>query len=218
MEAPLLRADDAAFGYAGRSVVSDVDLQIRGGEFVALLGPNGSGKTTLLRGLLGFVPLLAGRIERRPGLRIGYVPQRETLDPLYPLSAEDVVLLATYGDTPPWRLIGRSQRARASAALDAARATPLARKRYGELSGGQRQRVLIARALAVQPDLLVLDEPTAGVDPETAEGILVMLDDLRRARGLGIWMVSHHVAPLRARVDRIATVEDGRLCFEDVTR
>ena len=218
MEEPLLRAADAAFGYAGRSVVADVDLQVRAGEFVALLGPNGSGKTTLLRGLLGFVPLLAGRIERRPGLRIGYVPQRETLDPLYPLSSQDVVLLATYGDTPPWRRMGRSQRARAAAALEAARATALAHKRYGELSGGQRQRVLIARALAVQPELLLLDEPTAGVDPETAEGILAMLDELRRARGLGIWMVSHHVAPLRARVDRIATVEDGRLCFEEVTR
>ncbi len=214
----LLRAEGAAFGYDGRSVVSDLDVELRAGEFVALLGPNGSGKTTLLRGLLGFVPLLAGRIERRPGLRIGYVPQRETLDPLYPLSSRDVVLLATYGDTPPWRRTGRTQRARAAAALEAAHAMPLARKRYGELSGGQRQRVLIARALAVEPELLILDEPTAGVDPETAEGILAMLGELRRARGLGIWMVSHHVGPLRARVDRIATVEDGRLCFEDPTR
>jgi len=112
----------------------------------------------------------------------------------------------------------RKDKRAAEQALDEVGLAAEARRPFSKLSGGQRQRVLIARALAVQPDLLVLDEPTAGVDPETAEGILVMLDDLRRARGLGIWMVSHHVAPLRARVDRIATVEDGRLCFEDVTR
>jgi zinc/manganese transport system ATP-binding protein len=185
---------------------------------VALVGPNGSGKTTLLRGLLGFVPLLGGRVERRPGLRVGYVPQREGLDPLYPLSAFDVALLGTYGDTRPWRRSGAGERARAEEALKVCHANQLARRRYADLSGGQRQRVLIARALAVQPDLLLLDEPTAGVDSETSESIVATLDDLRRAHKLAVWMVSHDLEPLRLRVDRLARVERGRLRIEAASR
>jgi len=214
----LLWTKSASFGYSGRTVVEDVTLEMEDGEFVALVGPNGSGKTTLLRGLLGFVPLLRGRLERRPGLRVGYVPQRENLDPLYPLSALDVTLLGTYGDTRPWRRTGASARARAVAALGVCHADQLARCRYADLSGGQRQRVLIGRALAVQPDLLLLDEPTAGVDSETSESIVATLDELRRARKLAIWMVSHDLEPLRLRVDRLARVERGRLQIEAASR
>jgi zinc/manganese transport system ATP-binding protein len=214
----LLETRSACFGYSGRAVVEDATLEIQAGDFVALVGPNGSGKTTLLRGLLGFVPLLGGRVERRPGLRVGYVPQREGLDPLYPLSALDVTLLGTYGDTRPWRRSGAGERARAEAALTVCHASQLARRRYADLSGGQRQRVLIARALAVQPDLLLLDEPTAGVDSETSESIVATLDDLRRAHRLAIWMVSHDLEPLRLRVDRLARVDRGRLHIEGALR
>ena len=214
MSGALLQTKSASFGYSGRTVVQDVTLEVQPGEFVALVGPNGSGKTTLLRGLLGFVPLLAGRIDRRPGLRVGYVPQREGLDPLYPLSALDVALLGTFGDVKPWRRSGAAGIARAEAALRVCRADPLARRRFADLSGGQRQRVLIARALAVEPDLLLLDEPTAGVDAETSESIVATLDELRRTHKLAIWMVSHDLEPLRLRVDQLAKVERGRLQIE----
>jgi len=214
----LLQTKSASFGYSGRKVVEEVTLEVQAGEFVALVGPNGSGKTTLLRGLLGFVPLLGGRVERRPGLRIGYVPQREGLDPLYPLSALDVTLLGTYGDARPWRRSGPGERGRAEAALKVCHADQLAQRRYADLSGGQRQRVLIARALAVEPDLLLLDEPTAGIDFETSESIVTTLDGLRRAHKLAIWMVSHDLEPLRLRVDRLARVERGRLRIEPTLR
>jgi ABC-type Mn2+/Zn2+ transport system ATPase subunit len=211
----MLTVVDADFGYEGRPVVRGASLVVRPRELVVLLGANGSGKTTLLRGLLGLLPPLAGRVERRPGLRSGYVPQRETLDPLYPLSAFDVARLGTWRDLPFWRPGGARERARAREALEACRAAELAAKRYATLSGGQRQRVLLARALATDPDLLLLDEPTAGIDPEAERAILDLLHELRRTRGLSIWMVSHHVDRVAGRADRTAVVSDGRVGLEE---
>ncbi len=213
-ESALLRSEAASFGVGARSVVSELSFEIRPGDWVALVGPNGSGKTTLLRGLLGLVPPRDGKVLRRPGLRLGYVPQRETLDPLYPLSAFDVALLGTYGDVRPWRRLGPRERDLARTALDDCRALPLARRRYGELSGGERQRVLLARALASQPELLLLDEPTAGVDPAAELAIFEALDRLRERRPVAIWIVTHQVEALRGRAERIASICDGRLRLE----
>jgi ABC-type Mn2+/Zn2+ transport system ATPase subunit len=214
MPGPLLSVEAADFGYAGRAVVHRASLAVRPQEFAIIVGSNGSGKTTLLRGMLGFLAPLSGRVARRPGLRIGYVPQRETLDPLYPLSGFDVALLGAWRDLPFWRFSGARERARARDALAACRATGFADKRYAELSGGQRQRVLLARALATQPELLLLDEPTAGVDPEAERGILDLLRELCRERGLAIWMVTHHVHAIGGRSDRIVSVSDGRVACE----
>jgi ABC-type Mn2+/Zn2+ transport system ATPase subunit len=181
------------------------------GEFVALIGANGSGKTTLVRGMLGLLPPIAGRVERSPQLRLGYVPQRETLDPLYPLSGFDVVLLGACADLPFYRRAGEAVRAAARVAISAVRAESFARRRYGLLSGGQRQRILIARALATRPNLLLLDEPTAGVDPETEAAIVEVLHTLRTQERLAIWMVTHQLHAVVGRVDRMLTLEEGRL-------
>lgn len=210
-ESPLLRLVDADFGYAGRPVVRGASLEAVTGEFVALAGANGSGKTTLLRGLLGLLPPLRGRIVRGPDLRLGYVPQRETLDALYPLSGFDVALLGATADLPFWRPAGARERARCREALDATRASGFAGRRYGELSGGQRQRILIARALATRPTLLLLDEPTAGVDPDTEAAIVEVLHTLRRQHRIAIWMVTHQLHALLGRVDRTLELEEGRL-------
>jgi ABC-type Mn2+/Zn2+ transport system ATPase subunit len=207
----LLQVEAADFGHDTRSVVRDVHLEIRSGDYVALVGANGAGKTTLLRGLLGLAPPLTGRVVRKEGLRLGYTPQRETLDPLFPLSAFGVALLGTYGDVPSYKPLGAHERARARDALEACRALSFARQRYGELSGGQRQRVLLARALASNPELLLLDEPTAGIDPEAQELILETLSEVRRHRDLAIWIVTHQLESVRGRVDRIAVLADGKL-------
>jgi ABC-type Mn2+/Zn2+ transport system ATPase subunit len=192
-------------------IVHGICLEVVPGEFVALVGANGSGKTTLVRGLLGLLPPLAGRVERAPRLRLGYVPQRESLDPLYPLSGFDVALLGACRDLPFWRPAGAAERARCRSALEAARAVGFAGRRYGQLSGGQRQRILIARALATLPSLLLLDEPTAGVDPETETAILEVLGDLRRQHRLAVWMVTHQLHAVAGRVDRMLELRDGRL-------
>jgi zinc/manganese transport system ATP-binding protein len=210
----LLRLSDADFGYAREAIVHGVSLDVRAGEFVALLGANGSGKTTLVRGLLGLLAPLAGRVERRDGLRIGYVPQRETLDPLYPLSGFDVALLGACRDLTFWRPAGAAERDATRAALDATRAQAFAKKRYGELSGGQRQRILIARALATRPSLLLLDEPTAGVDPETEAAIVDVLEALRREHRIAVWMVTHQLGAVAGRCDRTLVLEAGKLTQE----
>jgi ABC-type Mn2+/Zn2+ transport system ATPase subunit len=208
---PLLRLVDVDFGYAGRAIVHDISLDVVPGEFVALVGANGSGKSTLSRGLIGLLSPLAGRLERRADLRLGYVPQRESLDPLFPLSGHDVTMLGACCDLPFWRLAGAQDRARAHAALEATRAHAFANRRYGELSGGQRQRILIARALATQPSFLLLDEPTAGVDPETEAAIIEVLHDLRHRHDMAIWMVTHQLQAVVGRVDRMLELRDGRL-------
>jgi ABC-type Mn2+/Zn2+ transport system ATPase subunit len=205
----LVRVDSADFGYEGRPVLRGVSLAVRPGELVGVLGSNGSGKTTLLRGLLGLIPPLAGSVTRAPDLRIGYVPQRETLDPLFPLSAFDVALMGTYAERPPWRPLGSGLRRRALAALAACRADDLARRRFAELSGGQRQRVLLARALVSEPQALVLDEPTAGVDAATEQAILEALGELRSARGIAVWIVSHHAHALSGKLDLVVRAADG---------
>ncbi|HTO55081.1 MAG TPA: ABC transporter ATP-binding protein [Myxococcota bacterium] len=205
----LIRVEDASLGYPGRVVLRKVSLALRAPEFVAVLGANGSGKTTLLRSLLGFLPPLAGRVERAPQLRLGYVPQRETLDDLYPLTGRDVALMGTYGDVPFWGRVGKRERDRMRAALAACGATEFARRRYSELSGGQRQRVLISRALASDPQVLLLDEPTAGVDREAEQAILGVLARLRREHALAVWIVTHHAEAVRGAVDRVVHVDAG---------
>jgi ABC-type Mn2+/Zn2+ transport system ATPase subunit len=181
---------------------------------VSLVGANGSGKTTLVRGLLGLLAPLAGRVERRPDLRIGYVPQRETLDSLYPLSGFDVTLLGACRDLPFWRPAGAVQRQATREALDAVHALAFAHQRYGQLSGGQRQRILIARSLATRPALLLLDEPTAGIDPATEAAIIETLEMLRRDHQLAVWMVTHHLHAVRGRVDRTLELEAGQIARE----
>jgi ABC-type Mn2+/Zn2+ transport system ATPase subunit len=140
-----IAVSDADLGYLGQPVLRGVSLELRPGEFVAVLGPNGAGKTTLLRSLLGFLPPLAGRIERAASLRIGYVPQRETLDARYPLSGADVAMFGTYGDLPFWRRTTPRLRERGRAAL-AAWAASSSHSDATRSSRAGRQRILIARS------------------------------------------------------------------------
>jgi ABC-type Mn2+/Zn2+ transport system ATPase subunit len=209
--APLLALENADFGYEGRAVVRGASLVVRPAEFVVVLGANGSGKSTLLRGMLGRLAPLAGRVVRRDGLRVGSVPQRETLDPHYPLSGRDVVMLGATRELRPWQIARRAERGRARDALASCDALAFAKHRFATLSGGQRQRILLARALATQPDWLVLDEPTAGVDPTAERAILDLLGNLAREHRRSIWMVTHHVGAIAGRCDRRIRVEDGHV-------
>ena len=214
MAGPLLRLQDASFGYENRPILEHVDLELRRGEFIALLGPNGAGKTTLLRGIVGLIPPLAGTLSYgfdRATSPLGYVPQRDALDPTFPLTAREVVLMGTYARLPPLRRVGRAERLLASQCLELVGLGDGAEQRFASLSGGQKQRVLIARALAAKPQLLLLDEPTAGVDVSATTTIMEVPARLNRDDGLTVLLVTHQVRMLRGLANAVFWVQEGRV-------
>jgi manganese/iron transport system ATP-binding protein len=206
----LLKMRGAAFGYGRRVVVSDVDLEVAAGDVLGIVGPNGAGKTTLIRGMLGLIPALAGRVERAER-SIGYVPQRARLDALFPLRVEEVVHQGAYGRLHGWRRLQRADRDEALACLQRVGLVARAKEPFASLSGGQRQRVLIARALLARPRLLLLDEPTSGVDSGAQARVLELLERLTRDEGLAVLLVSHQIAMLRDAVDEVLWVAGGRV-------
>lgn len=213
MRSVLLILRDVSLGYDGRPVLEHVSLPIERGEFLALLGPNGAGKTTLLRGILGLIPMLAGQIEYgfdRLMNPPGYVPQRDTLDPIFPLTVLEVILMGTYARLAPLRLVRQQHRHIAARCLEQVGLADLADRPFWTLSGGQKQRVLIARALAVEPEILMLDEPTSGVDPGAAAAIMDVIARLNHDQGLTVVLVSHHLRLVRSLVRSVIWVEEGR--------
>ena len=206
----LLKLEQAGFGYGSKMVVSGVDLTVDAGDFLGIVGPNGAGKTTLFRGLLGLLQPQCGRIERAPGA-IGYVPQRENLDPIYPVSVAEVVHMGAYGRLRGLRGFPRVDRERAAQLLVRVGLADKGSAAFASLSGGQRQRVLIARALMKNPQLLLLDEPTSGVDRGAQQKILELLHDLHAREHIAVLLVSHQVSMLRSAVEEVLWVSDGRV-------
>jgi ABC-type Mn2+/Zn2+ transport system ATPase subunit len=203
---PLVTFDHATLGYGRRVVLRDLSFTINEGDFLGLVGPNGSGKTTVLRALLGTHPPLSGTVVRAPGLRFGYVPQRDQVDYDYPLTALDVVLMGRYDRIGLGRRPTSEDRARAMQALEQVGIPELAGQHLRNLSGGQRQRTLIARALVGEPNVLVLDEPTNGMDLVSTTQILGLVRDLHERSGLTVLMVSHALNEVANYVERIALV------------
>ncbi len=206
----LLHVEQAAFGYAGRSVLAGVDLEVCAGDFLGIVGPNGGGKTTLFRGLLGLVPPQRGAVERRSA-RIGYVPQRESLDSIFPLRVADVVRMGAYGDLRGLRFPTSAQCAAAERAIERVGLTEKSAAPFAGLSGGQRQRALLARALLGEPNVLLLDEPTSGVDRPAQRRILDLLVELNVRDGVAILLVSHQIGLLREAAREVLWVAEGRV-------
>jgi manganese/iron transport system ATP-binding protein len=185
-----------AYGRATETALEGVSVRLEPGGSLGLLGPNGAGKSTLLKAVLGLVPVVGGRIlvlgrdpvSARP--HVAYVPQADTLDSEFPVSAEQVVLMGRYRRIGWLRRPGRADRRAARAALEQVGLADLADARFGVLSGGQRQRVLLARAIAQEARLLLLDEPFNGVDATSQHALLGALDDLR-AHGAAVVLSTH---------------------------
>lgn len=194
-------------------MLAGIELSIPAKSFVGILGHNGSGKTTLLKTVLGLVGCLKGRIVRHGSPSFGYVPQKESLDPSFPVTAYDV---AAMGRDRKFDLFARLRLQRdplVERCLASCGVSALAAEPYGDLSGGQRQRVLIARALAAEPDVLALDEPLAGVDVTTQRSLIKLLGELKAERQLTVLMVSHGVRAVRELFTHAAWCEDGRVVF-----
>lgn len=213
MRDPLVQLRSVSLGYGGSAVLRDLTFAVYRGDFLAFVGPNGSGKTTLLRALTGTLPPLSGEILRPAGpLACSYVPQERELDPAFPLSALDVVLLGRVGRVGPGRRPGRRDREISAHALARVGVASLTKAPFQELSGGQKQRVLIARALAAEPDLLVLDEPTSGMDLRAERELMDFVSSLH-AQSLTIVMASHNLHAVANYAKRIAIVDQERSVF-----
>ncbi|MBA3654742.1 MAG: metal ABC transporter ATP-binding protein [Actinobacteria bacterium] len=217
----VISADAVCFSYANTPVLDCVSFELRRGEFTALVGPNGSGKSTLIRILLGLLPPAAGRVTvlgRSPESlaerwRIGYVPQRPTVAELLPATVQDVVDAGRLARRGWWRRPGPDDRVATDTALDAVGLTAMRHRRLAELSGGQQQRAYIAKALASEPELLVLDEPTAGIDADSQRRFRDALV-ASRARGATVLLVSHELSAVADDLDRVLMLRHGKVGFD----
>lgn len=217
---PLFHTEHLSVRYGGQAALSEASVALDAGEFVALIGPNGAGKSTLLKTVLGLVPPSSGVVCFRPDLAqrprdaIAYVPQQQSLDWHFPVTAWDVAMMGRTARVGWLKWPGRRDRELVRAALEQTGALALARRPIAELSGGQKQRVLLARMLAREADILLLDEPLTGVDATTGERVMALLRDQARA-GRGVLMVTHDLEAARAWCDRLilinrAVVAQGR--------
>jgi len=216
---PAGRTDDvlalrrAAFGYRGRPVLTGVDLVVSPAEVVAVRGPNGAGKSTLVRGLLGLSEVLAGEVALfgeprgrfRDWHRVGYVPQRHSVVGSVPVTVRELVSSGRVNRVRSWRRFGEADRCAVDCALEGVGLAGFDRRPLAELSGGQQRRALVARALAGDPELLVLDEPTAGVDGDNQRVLAATLAGLA-ATGTAVVVVVHELGPLAPVITRTVSL------------
>lgn len=219
---PRVELRDISVSYGGEPALENATLVIPAGDFVGIVGPNGAGKTTLLRAMLGLVTPQSGDVTLygaplarfREWPRVGYVPQNAShVEARFPATALEVVLLGRVAGRGLFRWLSRADKEKARRAMEEVGVAHLADRLVGSLSGGQRQRVLLAKALAGDPDLLILDEPTTGVDPEARSNFYGLLDHLNHDHGLTIVLVSHDTEAIARSAHRIVSV-NRRIVFD----
>ena len=213
--------DQVSVSIGGRPILRDVDLVVGAGDMVTLLGPNGSGKSTLVRAVTGLLPHTRGTVrlfgtpigEFTDWQRLGFVPQRSTATSGVPSTVREVVASGRVGRRRLFRPTSSADRRAVESALEVVGLAERSSYGVSQLSGGQQQRVLIARALAGEPDLLVLDEPTAGVDLPNQQALADALASLK-ARGATILLVAHEIGPMMPLIDRTVVMRDGQVAYD----
>jgi manganese/iron transport system ATP-binding protein len=215
---PALRLDEVGVAYGTASALENIDGTVAPGEAVALIGPNGAGKSTLIRAILGLVPLSSGRVTvlgRAPAAArrdVAYVPQADTLDPEFPISVGQVVLMGRYRRIGWLRRPAAADRQAAGNALEQVGLADRARHRFGTLSGGQRQRVLLARAIAAEPHLLLLDEPFNGVDAVSEQALLDAIAALKK-EGAAVVLATHDLALAHLACEEVCLINRRQYGF-----
>ncbi len=213
-EGPALDVEDLSVFLSGREVLRGVSFSVAAGSLTGLIGENGAGKTTLLRAILGLLPVSSGEVRVARGhlgrRAIGYVPQKVVLDPDLPVRARDLVELGVDGRRLGIPMRSGARRALVDQLLQSVDASHLADARVGALSGGEQQRILIAHALASQPQLLLLDEPLASLDPRSTQETASLLGRIARERKVGVLLSTHDINPLLPVMDRVVYLAAGR--------
>ncbi|MFD0958686.1 metal ABC transporter ATP-binding protein [Paenibacillus chungangensis] len=217
----VVSVDGVSFSYQQKNVLTEVSFGVKERDFVGLIGSNGAGKSTLLKLIVGLLKPTKGEVRLfgkplsrfKEWDRIGYVPQKNALNPLFPATVHEVVMSGLYGRGMLFKRIGKQELAKGQDAMRAMDIEDLAGKRIGQLSGGQQQRVFLARALINNPSLLILDEPTVGIDAETQESFFHMLRHMHQHHNMTFLMVSHDMEMIRGYLGQEPASKAGKLNF-----
>lgn len=217
----MIDLQDVCFSYQDQHVLKDLSFSVKERDFVGIVGSNGAGKTTLLKMLVGLMPPTSGDIRMfgepirrfRDWERIGYVPQKNALNMLFPATVREVVTSGLYTNKSLFRRLTREAKSKLDDALQVMRIEDIADKRIGRLSGGQQQRVFLARAMINQPDLLVLDEPTVGIDAETQDGFFELIRHMHQHHNITFLMVSHDIDRLEDYLGKEPRQQNGKIKF-----
>jgi ABC-type Mn2+/Zn2+ transport system ATPase subunit len=206
MDNEIIRFSDVSIGYGKKIILEHLNFKINDNDFIGIVGPNGSGKTTLLKTLLGNLKPISGNIEKK-SLRFGYVPQRDVVQPLLPYTVFDVVMMGRYSLLGIFGNPSNDDKLIVDESLEKVGISHLKNYNYNSLSGGQRQRTLIARALAVEPKVLILDEPTNGMDTPSHYSLLDLISGLHDISKLTILLVSHLLTDVANVVKKLILLE-----------
>ena len=218
---PVLEIKNLCFSYGEQQVIENLNLTVKERDFVGVIGSNGAGKTTLMRMLVGLLPPGDGEIRLfgqpiakfKDWERIGYVPQKNAFNPLFPATVREVVLSGLYNNKHIFRKMTKKHKQQCDDALEVMRIQDLADKRIGQLSGGQQQRAFLARALINHPDLLILDEPTVGIDAETQASFFELITHMHKHHHMTFLMVSHDIDMIKGYLGNEPQQVNGKINF-----
>ena len=210
----MIELENVTIGYSGKPLLNSINLNINKNEFWGIIGSNGGGKSTLLKTILGLIPKLSGSITYANEASFGYVPQNESFDEIFPIAVKELVLMGRYRKIGAGKRISVEDKEIVDRCLDRVHIYALKDKPFRTLSGGEKQRALIARAIAGQPEILVLDEPTASVDVKGENEIMDLVFELREESKFTVLMVSHYLNTISRFADNLMLVDKDRGIFE----
>lgn len=210
----LIELEDVTIGYENKGMLGPLNLAIEKGQFWGILGPNGSGKSTMLKTVLGLLPAVSGFVKTSDGIVFGYVPQSEKFDPIFPVSVGETVSMGRYVRVRSGKKLSASDMDHITRSLEKTGVLHLKDRTFRSLSGGEKQRALLARAISGEPDVLVLDEPTASVDVKGETQIMELVRGIKSDDGLTVLMVSHFLNTVTRYADRIILIDKDSGYFE----
>lgn len=209
----MIRFQNVSLGYGSKIILKDLNFEISKGEYIGIVGPNGSGKTTFLKNILGIISPLSGEIQKDSNIKYGYVPQRATIDSLFPLSAFDIVFMGLFSSISTIKPISKESVNKVEEAISKVGINDIQNKLFYRLSGGQQQRILLARALVSKPDILILDEPTNGLDIASENSIMQLIAEIHSKSKLTVLLVSHYLQLVSQHTKLIGIINNSTFTF-----